>query len=292
MKHLKSYILSLVMLLALVACRGVSEQQTLVVSIPPQQYLLEKLVGDKMKVVCMMEQTANPETFEASMTKLAQVERAKAYFLIGNIGFEQQLTERLADNSNIAFINTSQGISFITEGHSHHHDDGDEDEEHEHEIDPHIWSSPENAVVIADNMLKALVEIDPNNKEFYSANYDALIKEINQVDAEVQKILAPVKGKSFIVWHPSLSYFAKRYGLHQISMEMEGKESSVGAYKKQLDIARSHNASVFLYQKEFDSHQITGICDELGIKMLPINPMNQNWHEEMLSTAHAIAQTK
>ena len=37
-----------------------------------------------------------------------------------------------------------------------------------------------------------------------------------------------MKGGSFVVWHPSLSYFARDYGLEQISLEYDGKEVPVG----------------------------------------------------------------
>jgi zinc transport system substrate-binding protein len=33
------------------------------------------------------------------------------------------------------------------------------------------------------------------------------------------------KGKSFLIFHPALGYFARDYGLSQITIEVEGKES-------------------------------------------------------------------
>ena len=283
------------MLVGLCACNtsGHKEQDRLVVSIPPQKYLLDRLVGDRMEVVCMVEQSANPETFEPTIKQLTAVENSLAYFKIGNMGFEDALSERIGKNGNIRLFDTSKGIDFIRGSHEQHDDVDDSDaqthEEHHHEIDPHVWSSARNCIVIAQNMLSALNEIDPEGKAFYQNNFERLHTELKQLDDSISTILTGSKNTAFIVWHPSLSYFARDYSLKQVSLEHEGKESSIKGFRARLDKTESAGAHVFFYQKEYDNRQMSDIAYQLHLRLVQINPMNEDIRSELLTTAKVIS---
>lgn len=275
-----------------VSCTPVSTKPVLAVSIQPQRYFLEKLVGDKFDVLCMLAQGSNPETYEPSFNHLMNLEKSRAYFCMGNIGFELAILNKVkANNPNLVLVSTSEGIDLLKGTHSgvmadeHEHGHG-----HSHEVDPHVWTSVPNAKIIVQNMYKALLEIDSRNKKYYTKNYNALLTELNQLETEMAETLKPVSGKAFAVWHPSLSYFARDYGLTQIAMENEGKEVPAALLKKEIDMAREHGVTVLFYQKEFDSRQIQTINEQLGAKMVEINPMNYNWTEEMRKIAHALAR--
>ena len=142
---------------------------------------------------------------------------------------------------------------------------------------------------ISQDMYKDIVELDPKNKLYYYNRFNQLASELKSLDSKIVQILDSAECKSFLVWHPSLSYFARDYGLKQISLETEGKESSIKGFKQRLDKAAADSVSVFLYQQEFDSRQAEAIGKELGVRIENINPMNYDWENEMLSTARAIA---
>ena len=102
-------------------------------------------------------------------------------------------------------------------------------------------------------------------------------------------MLEPKRGSAFLVWHPSLSYFANDYGLRQISIEYEGKEVPINMLKEKIDTAKASGAKVLFIQQEFDSSQAETLNEEIGAKIVRINPMNYNWVEEMEDIANAIA---
>ena len=93
-----------------------------------------------------------------------------------------------------------------------------------------------------------------------------------------------------MVWHPSLSYFARDYGLNQIVVgNAEHKESSVSDLRESIDNARSRGASIFFFQKDFDSRQVSAINAELEACEININPLTYQWEEEIMRIAEAIA---
>ncbi len=270
----------------LAACVGkVSEKPIVTVSLQPQKYFLDKIVGDKVDVKCLLASGGNPETYEPSLTHLMNLEGSEAYFMIGNIGFESAIMERVRHNNpDLQIYNNSKGVDMLvgTHGNCSHHG-------HNHDIDPHTWSSVKNARVIAGNMYDAMTEIDAKNKEYYKKNYDKLIAELDSLDARITAMLAPKAGTAFLVWHPSLSYFARDYGLVQISIGQEGKEASALQLQSKIDEARSHGARVFFFQKEFDSRQSSVVNEQIGAEMVTVDLLDYKWNHQMLIIADALA---
>lgn len=72
-------------------------------------------------------------------------------------------------------------------------------------------------------MLDNLVEVYPSHKEQFTANYTKFIAEIDSLDAEIRSILTNSGVKAFLIYHPALGYFARDFGVTQMSIEEEGK---------------------------------------------------------------------
>lgn len=260
--------------------RYISDQKPIIaVSIEPQRWLLERIVGDRMEVRTLMARGGNPESYEPSFSHLADLEGSAMYMQMGNLGFEHALIDRISSGlPELRIVNTSDSIDLITDA------DG-----HDHGVDPHVWSSTTNARIISRNMLRAVSELDPEGTETYNDNYKRLIATIDSVDAACREILFQHQGASFIVWHPSLSYFARDYGLHQIPLGSEGKEHSVMNTRHVLDRVNNEGAVAFLVQQDFDQSKAGGIVNNDKIKVESINPLNYDWDFELLHTAEAIA---
>jgi zinc transport system substrate-binding protein len=96
------------------------------------------------------------------------------------------------------------------------HDDGDHGGESAHaedETDPHLWLDPENAKLWLDALAGALSAADPANRALYLANAAAARAEIGEVRAEVEALLAPLRGRPFIVFHDAFHYFEHRFAI-------------------------------------------------------------------------------
>lgn len=288
MKHTIINILLMAVVAAVVVCVAACGQKhadkpVVTVSIPPQKYLLEKITGDRVDIKCLLSSGANPESYEPSMSHLVNLGKSEAYFCIGNIGFETAIVDKVrANNPRIKIFNNSDGIPLIVGTHGH-------GAGNEAEVDPHTWSSVKNAKVIASNMYRAMMDMDPGNGEYYTANYNRLAVSLDSLDARIAAMLAPHRGAAFVVWHPSLSYFARDYGLEQIAIGSESKESSVRSMQARIDEAISDSAQVFFFQKEFDTRQAQVVNEQLGAEMVTINPLDYKWRDEMLIIADAIA---
>jgi zinc transport system substrate-binding protein len=280
---------AIALLLALAACSGQRQAKPVVaVTIPPQRQLLEQIAGDKIEICCLLSPGANPETYEVSVATMRDLQDARAYMSLGTLGFERSVAAKVSANiPGLEVVDCSHGIALLTGTHGHDHGhDGDG------EADPHIWSSVRNARVIAANMCDALVVIDPANAAFYESRHAQLDHRLDSMDRAIAVKLAGVTDRAFMIWHPSLSYLAADYSLDQIAIGQEGKESSVVDTRDKIDRARARGAKVFFFQREFDSRQAQAVNDEVGAKIIGINPMNEDWEAEINNVVNAIYENR
>lgn len=274
---------------------GDEEKPVITVTLEPQRYFTKAIAGDKFKVVSMVPKGSSPETYDPVPQQLVSLGDSKAYFRIGYIGFEQTWMERLMNNTpHIQVFDTSKGIDLILNNgdHDHGHGHGPHDG-HTHAVEPHVWNSTANAIIIAGNTYKALSQLDKANDAYYMARYDSLCQRIQHTDSLIrQQLSAPEAAKAFMIYHPALSYFARDYGLHQISIEEGGKEPSPAHLKDLIDLCKEEDVRVIFVQPEFDKRNAETIAQQTGTKVVPINPLSYDWEEEMLNVAKALAPTE
>lgn len=263
-----------------------TDERIITVTIEPQRYFTEAIAGDKFTVCSMVPKGSSPETYDPTPQQLVSLGKSEAYFRIGYIGFERSWMDRLLNNTpHIQVFDTSKGIDLIFESafeHGDHH--------HEGGVEPHIWNSTTNALIIAGNTFKALTVLDKKNEAYYKARYDSLCQRIEQTDSLIrQELSTPEADHAFIIYHPALSYFARDYGLHQISIEEGGKEPSPAHLKELMDICCKEGVRIIFVQPEFDKHNAEIIANQTGTRVVSINPLSYDWEKEMLNVAKSLS---
>ena len=260
-----------------------SEKAIITVTLEPLRYFTEAIAGENYQVVSMVPKGSSPESYDPTPQQLVNLSKSQAYFRIGHIGFEQAWMKKLEANCpDMKVYDTSKGVDLIRDkGHWHG------DHFHKGGVEPHIWNSTQNALIIADNIYQALCELDSTHQADYKNRLDSLKQSIQQTDAETRKLLENADS-TFLIYHPALSYFARDYGLKQISIEEGGKEPSPAQLKKLIETCRNENVHTIFVQQEFDQRNAQLIAHELGIDIVSINPLSYDWTEEMLRTAKAL----
>lgn len=271
------------------------DKPVITVTIEPLRYFTEAIAGDEFTVVSMVPKGSSPETYDPTPQQLVDLARSKAYFRIGYIGFEQTWTEKLTDNApHLQFFDMSKNVELIpddTHDAHHHGEDGHAHEGHVHAggVEPHIWNSPLNAQIIAGNILHALCTIDKANESAYLERYNALIQRIERMDSLICQMLSgPEADHAFMIYHPALSYFARDYNLHQISIEAGGKEPSPAHLKNLITACEREKVRIIFVQPEFDRRNADLIARQTGTRVVEINPLAYDWEEEMMKTARSL----
>jgi zinc transport system substrate-binding protein len=268
------------------------------VSILPQKYFVEKIAGGLADVSVLVMPGASPHTYEPTPQQMTALAGAKAYFSIG-VNFEEVWLPRLnSANPNMRIVATDRGIEKIPMAAHDDHDEHDQHDQHgghDHEhgtLDPHVWLSPDGARVLARNTCTGLIKMDPANEAAYRANADALLLEIDRVDAEIRTRLGPLpkNRRSFMVFHPSWGYFARQYGLTQIPIEIQGKEPNPRGLSQIITQGRDLGIKVIFVQPQFSEKSAAVIATEIGATTAELDPLAEDWAATMLHAAQAISQ--
>ena len=254
------------LLVALAACsRPTPNTPVLAVSIEPQRHLLEAIAGDYAQVVSIMPQSANPEAFEPGMEQMKSLETAAAYFRVGTLPFETNITRQFP---GVKTVDTPCGEL--------------------RENDPHIWSSLANARQQATVMCDELCKMEPSRSQYFTARRDSLMAVLNTADSLIHSRLDSLSCREFFVWHPSLTYFASDYGLRQLAFESHQKETSAHDMKERVNAAQNSCAKVFFCQKQFDSRAASEVCRDLNATMVEVDLMSYDFVKELINVANTL----
>ena len=134
---------------------------------------------------------------------------------------------------------------------------------------------------MASNMARGLIDLDPSQADAVNSRLAALDARLDSADRAIAARLDSAGADKFLVWHPSLSYFARDYGLTQIAVGQESKEVPVGRLKEIIDTAAADSITTFFFQKEYDSRQAETVSRELGISYETIDLLSRDWLEEL-----------
>ncbi len=248
------------------------ERMQIAVSILPQKEFVESVGKDKVSVMVMIPPGASPATYELSPGQLKDISRAKLYVRIGHIPFEKTwITKITSANRDMLVVDSSKGIDIVGN-------------------DPHIWLSPALVKIQVKHISDALIEVDPDNREYYIRNTDEYIRNLDDLDSDIRKNLSGIKNRKFMVFHPAWGYFARDYQLEQIPIEIEGKEPSASDLAGLVDVAKANNITVIFAEPQFNSESARVIAGEIGGTVVVIDPLAENYITNMYHVSETLAR--
>ncbi|MFN2340268.1 MAG: metal ABC transporter solute-binding protein, Zn/Mn family [Halanaerobium sp.] len=184
------------------------------------------------------------------------------------------------------------------EGHNHeeaeHHDEEDlEQDEHGHSHaegrDPHIWLSPARVSYMVEIMRDELIELLPEYEAEFKENTEQYLAELEAADQKNKELLASSKGEAILVYHPSFGYFTEHYGLKLLAIEKDGKEPGPQHLQQIIENAKEQGIQNVFYQAEIDSTRTRAVAEELGGKIVQLNPLAENYIENLEKMAAEMA---
>lgn len=280
---MKKIILLLAVVVVIASCNSnktskkKQESNVITVSILPQKTFVEKIAGDDFEINLLIPTGSSPAAYTLLPSQLKDISRSAVWFRIGYIGFEHSWKDKIAQaNSDMKVVNISEGLDLIADKMEQHGD-----HVHLDGVDPHVWLSPVLAKQMTKRILDELIDLKPEKTAEYKANYMRFVKECDQLNIDLKNKLKPYKGRKFIVFHPSLSYFARDYGLDQYSLESGGKEPTPQHLKNVVDLANKENIKTIYIQSEFDREHARVFAQEIDGDIIQVWPLNPAWEENL-----------
>ena len=254
------------------------------VSILPQKTFVKKITGDDFVVNVLIPPGTSPAAYTLLPSQLEEISKSAIWFRIGNIGFEHSWQDKIAQaNSKMKVVDLSEGLDLIAQVKEQHGDHF-----HLSGVDPHIWLSPVLVKQMAKRIFDEVSKLNPEQSAKYKTNYLEFVKEIDQLNIEIANKLKPFEGRKIVVFHPSLSYFARDYGLLQYSLESGGKEPTPQRMKELIDLSKKENIKVMYIQGELDRDHARVFAEEVGGQIIQVRPLDPAWAENLMEITNII----
>jgi zinc transport system substrate-binding protein len=258
----------------------------MVVTIQPQLEFAEKVGGEKVTVNVMVPAGASPHTYEPLPSQITNLANADIYAQVGSgVEFEIAWMDKLeSTNDKMLIVNCSEGIELIasTENEEEHAAGYEEDEGHHHgAMDPHIWTSPANAIIMVENIKNGLQTADPANSDYYENNFQAYKQQLSTLDSDIRNSLKTVDNRAFMTYHPAYGYFAHEYGLDMIAIQQEGKEPSAADIANLIKTAKEKNIKIIIISPQFNPESAQTIANEIGCQTVEVDVLAPDYLENM-----------
>ncbi len=244
------------------------------VTVPPQAYLVERIGGERVTTEVMMPPGSSEETWSPTPRQMVALSQADLYVLVGHPAFlveRREIEPALAAHPGIAVVDMSAGMAPGDAG------------------DPHVWTAPALVRVAAASIERALAARDPEHAAAYRKRLTSFEADLDTLDGEIRREVAGVARREFFVVHPAWGHFAAEYGLEQVAIEEEGKEPSAHRLVELIGRARADGITTVFAQAGFPARGARVIAEELGGRVVVLDPLARNWLDNTRQTARELA---
>lgn len=256
----------------------------IMVSILPQEYFVQRIGGDRVKVSALVQPGHSPATYAPTPKQMVALATSKIYFRIG-VPFENGLIPKLARSiPNLTIVDLRQDIELLPMDESH----GEHDDDHG-DFDPHTWLDPMLALKQSAVILDTLIHFDPAGAAEFNENFVSLSKDLKQLDQQLKEMLKPYRGMSIYAFHPAYGYFCRAYGLKQKAINPDGKEPGARHLARLIEQAQKDMVRVIFVQPQFSDKAARTIARSINGSVVALDPLAVDYLANMRSMARELA---
>ncbi|MBQ3667892.1 MAG: zinc ABC transporter substrate-binding protein [Clostridia bacterium] len=299
LKALIALLLALTLCLSLAACGGNEADKnagadaknaslSVVCSIFPVYDFVRTVAGDRANVSLLLPPGMDSHEYEPSVGDMVACDKADLFI------YTDSEMEIWADNltgglSHARVIRCADGIDLEALSEQwealEHGEEHEEEHGHAHKYDAHIWLDPTLAVIMSQNIEKALSQADPANAEYYKANLDALTAELMLLDSEFAALFARhPDGTLYFGGEFAYSHFIRRYGVNYLSAYDscgENEEVNLGKLIEMTNRMKAEGAGYVFTDEHSQGLIASQISSETGAEVIVFHTLHSVSRDEM-----------
>lgn len=193
--------------------------------------------------------------YSLSVDQMTSIEQSELVLLSG-VGLEDFMSDILDKKPT---MDCSQGTELLSmdchDGHDHGHHD------------PHIWLSPENAMVIVENICSAFSRQYSEYTEIFKTNLADLQSKLLDLQSFGNAQLAELSCRKLITFHDGFAYLAHAFDLEILEAieEESGSEASAQELIHITQLVQEHQLPAIFTEKNGSVSAASIICAETGV---------------------------
>lgn len=239
---------------------------------PPYDFV-RAVAGDRVELKMLLPPGSESHSYEPSPRDIMTIQNGDLFICVGGtseswveevleaVGREDLVVLRLMDMVDVVEEEHVEGMEAPGEAHGH---------EEEGEYDEHVWTSPQNAIRIVEQITQALCDLDAENAPAYRRAAEAYIGELEKLDETFRDIVSGAVRKTLVFGDRfPFRYFADAYGLDYYAAFpgcAEQSEPSARTVAFLIDKVREERIPV-VFCVEMSSGKIAdAVCEATGAK--------------------------
>jgi zinc transport system substrate-binding protein len=234
--------------------------------------------GDLVQVQVLIPPGASPHAFEPAPSVMARASQARVFVYIG-AGLEPWATKLLRSRGpdDLVVVEAARGIPLLGMAPHRHEPAAAGALDHDDRLagNPHIWLDPVLAQEICRKIAAAFIQADPGHRARYAANLQSYLAALDELNQEIAAQARTWRLRDFVAFHPSFSYFARRYDLHEVGTieEAPGREPTPRHLQDLVTDIRRYGIKVVFAEPQLNPRVAEVIAQEAGVKVLKLDPM-------------------
>jgi len=287
----------LILLLTILLCGCAANEQpiqtgdgfSVIATIFPAYDFAREIAGDKANVTQLLPPGAESHTYEPAPQDIIAIQQSDLFIYTGGEGdvWIDDILESMGDKApqtlkmmdHVQLLEAEGGIH---DDHHHHPGDG-----HHHDFDEHVWTSPKNAVKIAEAIAQKLCEMDAENAESYNARFEAYSKKLGELDKKLTQTVEAAKRRTILVGDrfPFL-YLAEHYGIdYHAAFSACGSEgdASAATVAHLADTVKQQQLPAVLHIEFSNKSVAAAIAETAGVEMKQLHSCHNVTNEEVKS---------
>ncbi len=252
-------------------CAGCSQEEASIAAttLPVYQFTETLCRGTGLTVTRLItEPVSCLHDYTLTVGQMRSIEAAQMVVCSG-AGLEDFMAEALDTAATV--VDASAGIQLL-DGGCHHHEEA-EAEEHHHEHDAHIWLSPGNAAVMAENICRSLEDQYPQHSEAFRENLQLLQEKLQNLEELGRSELEPLSCRELVTFHDGFAYLAHSFDLEILEAieEESDSEASAGALIHLIELVEHHQLPAIFTETNGSASAAAVVAAETGVEVYTLD---------------------
>lgn len=256
-----SLFLILALLLCLAGCAVTESMPTIVATTKPVYDFTSLLcTGTNLQVGQLINENVSCLHDYSLSVKQVRMAEAAQVMVISGAGLEDFMEDMLSGCDYL--IDSSAGIATLECIEEHDHD-------HAHEADAHIWLSPVNAKLMAQNIYRGLSLAYPNYTDVFQQNLTTLLNDLDALQAYGEEALSSLSCRELVTFHDGFGYLAHAFDLSIAAAveEESGSEASAKELIELIELIKQHQIPAIFAEINGSTSAPGIIAGETGVSV-------------------------
>lgn len=284
--------LPLILSAALLATPALADAPKVMTDLPAVHSLTAQVMGDLGKPGILLDKGSDPHHFQLKPSQARALSQADLVVWIGpemtpwlkraieGVGLSGEVLELIElESTHRQNFGGAPAEHDEHEGYGEHQDHAGEasHDEHEHDahghahtgLDPHAWLTPENGQAWLVAIAAELSRLDPEHAATYSANAEAAKAALEETEAKVRTILAPVGDAPIVLFHDAYGYFSSHFGVNVAGAIALGDAAAPGARRlAEIHEQLEHAGAVCVFpEAQHDPAYVKTVVEGTGVRV-------------------------